>query len=348
MIPIYKDNLYDIASFWAFNVKLYLSEPLVGRNRVRYKDTRGINHLFGNRLDKYKFIYSDKVHSVVCIPASQKNKLWERIEDLLKSTEFLIGDRNLCKRYAIWQNLYLKNIKLKNVVKEIFIGIYEDFSSIIAYEIYEKLNIRTCPYCNRHYTFTLDSGSNQFKTRPEFDHFYDKSKYPLLALTFFNLVPSCKECNHGKGTRSCGVNPYFDKFESKLILKKPENQDSDDSTDNIMNINEIFKISKESDFDVDFKMPNDTIARNAENQNIETLGLLPLYNMHKDYVIEIVEKTSAYNELTRNGIIDSFQGVFHSGTDVFNLIFGRYLSDAMHSERPLSKLTSDILDQLEI
>lgn len=115
-----------------------------------------------------------------------------------------------------------------------------------------------------------------------------------------------------------------------------------------MNINEILKLSRESEFTIDFKMPDDINTKKSEIKNIETLGLLSLYNMHKDYVMEIVEKAAAYDELTRIDIVDRFQGVFHSEVDVFNLIFGKYLSDSNHLNRPLSKLTADILEQLEI
>lgn len=117
--------------------------------------------------------------------------------------------------------------------------------------------------------------------------------------------------------------------------------------DGFMNINEIYKISRESDFLIDFKMSGNLNVDEAEKKNIDTLGLLPLYNMHKDYVMEIVEKAAAYDELTRLDIVDKFQGIFHSEIDVFNLIFGSYISDSNHSERPLSKLRTDILEQLE-
>lgn len=348
MIRINKDGINHIASHWADEVKTFLTEELKGRKQVRYKKADGTIHCFEKRLAKYKTIYEDKTSSIGGISGVAKNKLWERIESCLCDEDFLKGSEESCKKWVRWQKLYLRNNELKDVVRDIFISLYDEISSSIAYDIFERLNIRTCPYCNRHYTFTLKAESGQFKTRPEFDHFYDKSTFPFLAITFFNLVPSCKECNHGKRNNACGVNPYFGGFESKFILKKPDAENDEDSESRAMNINDIFKISKESDFVVDFKKPEDNDTSNAEMNNIQTLGLTPLYNMHKDYVMEIVEKASAYNELARFGIIDRFQGIFHSEMEVYNLIFGKYLSVANHSMRPLSKLTSDILDQLEM
>lgn len=348
MIQIVKDNIDDIANIWSKSVKDYLNERLTGRNKARYKDSLDINHTFESRIEKYKEIFKDKTRNIAAINNQVKDDLWRRIEIFLNDDECFKGGKAFLKKWVRWQNLYLTNIEIKEVVKNIFISIYEGVSSSIAYEIFEKLNIRTCPYCNRHYTFTLYSDSNEFKTRPEFDHFYDKSTYPMLAVTFYNLVPSCKECNHGKRNKSCGVNPYFDKFESRFNISKPKDEIAGDTGDRKMNINEIFKISKEADFSIGFKMPDNIDVSEAEYKNIETLGIGPLYNMHKDYVMEIVEKASSYNEITRTGIIDTFQGVFHNETDIYNLIFGRYQSDALHCERPLSKLTADILHQLEI
>ena len=87
----------------------------------------------------------------------------------------------------------------------------------IAYYFFKKLNIRTCPYCNRNYTFTYLKENG--KARPEYDHFYGRANCPLLAVSFFNLVPSCHDCNHTKLTKPLGINPYFEGFTSKFKVK---------------------------------------------------------------------------------------------------------------------------------
>lgn len=65
-----------------------------------------------------------------------------------------------------------------------------------AYWLQRQLGVKVCPYCNRMYTITL-FGEN--KIRPDFDHFYPKSKYPYLSVSLFNLIPSCSMCNTKKG-----------------------------------------------------------------------------------------------------------------------------------------------------
>lgn len=68
-----------------------------------------------------------------------------------------------------------------------------------AYWLQRQLGVKVCPYCNRMYTTTL---FGEDKIRPDFDHFYPKSKYPYLAVSLFNLIPSCSMCNKRKGDKA--------------------------------------------------------------------------------------------------------------------------------------------------
>ncbi len=65
----------------------------------------------------------------------------------------------------------------------------------VAYWLQSQLCVRVCPYCNRIYTTTL---YGKKRIRPDFDHFYPQSRYPYLAVSLFNLIPSCNICNKAK------------------------------------------------------------------------------------------------------------------------------------------------------
>ena len=56
----------------------------------------------------------------------------------------------------------------------------------------------------------------------------------------------------------------------------------------------------------------------------------------------------AYNSVMQQGIVDSFQGTFQSAKDVYHFVWGHDLGLAEQENRPLSKLTADILEQLGI
>ena len=74
-----------------------------------------------------------------------------------------------------------------------------------AYTLAKNLDINTCVYCNRNYTSTVDK-----ITRPQFDHYFPQKNYPLLALSFHNLIPSCAICNSGiKGKAELFLNEHL-------------------------------------------------------------------------------------------------------------------------------------------
>lgn len=82
-------------------------------------------------------------------------------------------------------------------------------------EFYAALDVKVCPYCNRCLIEPIDDGADKKTVVGELDHFYCKSKYPYLAVSLYNLVPSCGICN-GKSRKGekdlCGTmfqNPYL-------------------------------------------------------------------------------------------------------------------------------------------
>lgn len=206
-----------------------------------------------------------------------------------------------------------------------------------AHYFFRELNIRTCPYCNRHYTFSLNANDKEnVKVAPEYDHFYNKKDYPLLAVSFYNLVPSCHSCNHAKGIRTVKINPYFSGFKRMFELQDKEG--------NRMPVDEIINQKKEGK--IGFGKLEEERRAKDEQENINTFGLQGLYEMHDDYINEIVEKTIAYNPTVRQSLVDAFQAQAYSPQQVFDFVWGKYLTEAQYDKRPLSKLTRDILEQL--
>lgn len=189
----------------------------------------------------------------------------------------------------------------------------------------KTLNIKVCPYCNRQYTFTIEKE----KVSPELDHYYPKSTHPYLALSFYNLVPSCSVCNHTKSNQIINVHPYFQGFDNKFKFK--------------------LKTKGGEDLSLDWALRNKLeIDFTNSNNNIRVFALKALYNEHIDYVNEIINKAQAYNLDYYNSLIDSFKGLGKQDAEIERFIWGTYLENAEHEKRPLSKLTKDILEQLKI
>lgn len=239
--------------------------------------------------------------------------------------------------------------KLHKCLQDIFEKAYNDFrktnpkslvresegnkfkESKVAYHFFKRLNVRTCPYCNRQYTFTISSKTAN--TSPEYDHFYDKAEFPILALSFYNLVPSCHTCNHIKGKKRLSVNPYFEEIKGEFVIINSKNQE--EITDPLLLRENEWKLTWKSD-------------TKYIHDNIQNLGLDLLYAEHTDYIDEIAGKVQAYNSCAKESLVSSFQGAGKSAQDVENFVWGPYIDRAKFNERPLSKLTHDILKEFKV
>ena len=62
-------------------------------------------------------------------------------------------------------------------------------------EFVKLLDLRICPYCGRAFIYSVQRAGGKTEVKPQIDHFLPKSKYPFLALSFMNLIPSCQTCN---------------------------------------------------------------------------------------------------------------------------------------------------------
>lgn len=80
---------------------------------------------------------------------------------------------------------------------------YESYrKSMKLVKIVQIMGVEVCPYCNRNfvenYVTRKENGQRKAYFKGDLDHYYSKEEIPALALSFFNLVPSCKVCNHEK------------------------------------------------------------------------------------------------------------------------------------------------------
>lgn len=211
-----------------------------------------------------------------------------------------------------------------------------------AYELAEVLGVNVCPYCNRNYTFTVINKKVAAKqgeiTRPEFDHFYGKDKYPILALSFYNLIPSCHTCNSTmKGKAEFNIYTHI----------YPHTESLDERAKFVLTVKNVDFYRKESGIDLTLKpnLNSDTKAANS----INAFKLNELYEKHKDIALELIQKAQMYNDSYIDELMKNYEGtLFKNREDLTRLIFGGYITDEEISDRPLSKLTKDILEQLEI
>ncbi len=202
-----------------------------------------------------------------------------------------------------------------------------------AYVLARKLNVNVCPYCNINPTYTVITENGKKITRPEFDHFYDKDTYPILALSFYNLIPSCHTCNSAlKGRESFSnlthINPYSESFDkvAKFHLKIRDSS---------------FYYSSDG-FELKLKSEDKKVKNNIKSFELESL-----YENHKEIVLELIQKEAIYNESYLDELLAQYEGtLFKNREDLQRLISGGYVSEDEINKRPLSKLIKDISQEL--
>lgn len=216
---------------------------------------------------------------------------------------------------------------------DLYFGAEGDDHENNAIWLTSKMNIKVCPYCNRIYTFTIKGKKG---VRPELDHFFPRSKnrYKHLALSFYNLIPSCPSCNHRKAAEIFDFHPFFGPLtrggQQPLIQVASSKVKYDANGKPI-----LFPEKPEIKID------------NA-NHITNHLALDELYKHHSDYAKEILDKILAYNAAYYDPLIKEFQGMGRTPEEIERLIWGNYVDDAHQANRPLSKMTRDILEQFGI
>lgn len=132
---------------------------------------------------------------------------------------------NLCKEYdELAEDQRFDRIKMvdktkANADKDDLLYLYTGLFSKkekTARKYYDQLILTPehgkCPFCCQRLVNTLD-------------HYLPKSKYPMLSIVPFNLIPVCSNCNKEKldevslDKRSMIIHPYYEDFDDDIWIK---------------------------------------------------------------------------------------------------------------------------------
>lgn len=216
-----------------------------------------------------------------------------------------------------------------------------------AYQLVQGLDIPVCPYCNRSFISIVEN--EEGKTRPELDHFYPKSKYPYLALSIYNLIPSCHICNSNfKGDNDFYKNPHCHPYEDSLHkMARFKMINKLNPIDQILN----HKIQPD-DLEIQL-LSNNSVEDEQLTNSKTTFQLEELYNYHKDTAIELSSKSLLCSparlidlEKISNQLSEDYK--IFDDVDFGRLILGNYTNIEDFNKRPLAKFTYDIADQVDL
>ncbi|WP_321296316.1 hypothetical protein [Marinifilum fragile] len=199
-------------------------------------------------------------------------------------------------------------------------------------DLVENLGIKVCPYCNRTFILSTKKNNGKIKRTDQLDHFFPKSRYPYLALCFYNLIPSCSACNHIKDEQEIGLSPYeIEKADDVLKFEwKPKDASFSYPKGNIV------------------ITPKPNPKTNGQMQsNIEVLGLDQLYQNHDDVVKELLLKGKVYSKAYIKSLVNAFSTLIESEEEAIRLITCNYTNEEDLGKRPLAKLTRDIAREVK-
>ncbi|WP_289665630.1 hypothetical protein [Flavobacterium panacagri] len=213
-----------------------------------------------------------------------------------------------------------------------------------AYQLTSSLNVNTCLYCNRNYVITVINSGKNF-IRAEIDHFFAQSSYPILALSFYNLIPSCHICNSNlkKATNISLINnlhPYVHNYCDEKVK----------FTYKVNNPRAFFHDTRGLSIILD---TSKTIRMKTQiDNNIELFKLDYIYDHHKDIaegLMDLQRKTvpTRLQDIYANILINnSGKKIFDSEKDLYEFAIRNYFSPAEFYKRPLAKFEKDIAKEI--
>lgn len=233
--------------------------------------------------------------------------------------------------------------ELLKAYKTVFLGWNDCLNRFVKYEmidaelkiqIKQAFHLEVCPYCNRQYITSFQASRKQYVTA-DLDHFYPQSRFPLLALSLYNLVPACLVCNRLIKRDGFGNiwNPYRAGFADQVHFE----------VDNPQNVNAL--IGNNDEFTLRLKndaLENDSDFEVTEN-TIQFFELEEIYQSHKQFVRELLYKKHAYNETYLRELQDIFRKAGIDRVDTNLILYGFEMDKAKIGERILGKLTFDIV-----
>lgn len=215
----------------------------------------------------------------------------------------------------------------KILIKELFViaGYKNWFQPNYGKNLLNLINQETCTYCNRNYTLQIVSN----RSRAELDHWFSKDEFPLLALSFYNLIPSCHSCNHMK------LNNVVDNNFAHPYTLKDEGEKFKFSF-NYVDINEKF----------DVKL---TVEENSKMDNsLKDFKIKEIYNAHSDKELkDLLHLRYKYSKNYLEILLEkTFTGLSMSKEEAYRMIFGIEIKEEEYHKRPFSKFKHDIIEEL--
>lgn len=330
---------------------LYLPQPsqtdlLNFYNLIKDKIVKNLNNCTLNQ-DAKDYLTKEKIKELII---SEPKKLLDFHNNIIPKLGLGFTVKNYNKYCKIKKiplanrthpEIYLHDLYKPEINKLATVFNYGDFISghkITSYSLSRILNQSTCTYCNRLYTSTVivkDEITGRVNdstrlTRPTFDHWYSQSKFPILALSFYNLIPSCSVCNSSiKGTTEFSLTKFTHPYRKEVN----QNFKFDYISESVHTNNVIIK----------------SVSKSKISKTLKEFKIAEIYNAHSEFELkDLLELRYKYSENYLDTLFNKTFKVEVGKHEAYRMIFGTEYEERDFYKRPFSKFKKDILEKLDI
>lgn len=209
-----------------------------------------------------------------------------------------------------------------------------------AYWIFTLANnlaVDVCPYCNANFTITVKDSVGRKIARPAFDHFFGKASFPMLAISFYNLIPSCNICNSDiKGSSLLALDTHFHPFIHSI--------ESDLSFTTI-----IRSYGGAYGFDDDFDLNVTALANSSQRERVENhldaFRIVDIYQYRKGFAAEVMKRNYSLSGSYMESLTAAFPELNLSKADLYRFAYGNFLDTKDLGLRPMAKMTRDLVKE---
>lgn len=207
------------------------------------------------------------------------------------------------------------------------------FQPKFGLEFFQKLKINTCIYCNRNYSMSISTQANEKVLIPTFDHWFPKEQYHLLAVSFYNLIPSCYSCN--SSIKGSAKNVKWDKALNNMTHPY------------IIDIKQKFSFSYINKSSNEYNVNITVDSKSKIDNTLKLFKINDVYNSHSDLELrDLLDLRFKYPKNYINMLVNTtFKGIMDSH-EIHRRIFGIEIEEDLYHKRPLSKFKHDIIKKL--
>jgi hypothetical protein len=196
---------------------------------------------------------------------------------------------------------------------------YETISKKFRGRMVDSIDAKVCLFCNQESIEPIEGKKKSYS--PDLDHFYPQSKFPFLATSIYNLLPTGSKCNQRFKTNYISldlVNPYEGGVCDAPLFK--------------FGYENVAKLDR-NDLDIE------VISNNFDRRNIDLFELDSVYNgdSNKKAACDLINQYGVYKEF---GVIKNLKTI-----DSVNDLFHIDLKSNPKSD-PLRKLRVDALNHV--